>query len=157
MTDRWESLDRRDADQEGVRERFTYPADDEGAAFRDPAMVAITFLTALSDREQYLPALFNLTTPESHESWGDFSDAAAALAAIEDWGLGSEPKAAQGAPDVVYASLLSGVVESFQVASDQMIMGAAVITLVWRPEHGGWLVHAMGDYCPPEDVPRTAG
>lgn len=32
--------------------------------------------------------------------------------------------------------------------------GRAVATLVHRPSLGGWRVHALGDYLPPESVPH---
>jgi hypothetical protein len=34
-----------------------------------------------------------------------------------------------------------------------MIMARAIATLQFRPEIGRWLVHQLGDYCPPEDLP----
>jgi hypothetical protein len=55
---------------------------------------------------------------------------------------------------VVYAKVLSGVKESFQVKSEQAVLAAAVITLVWRPDVGMWLVHGFGKPIPPSLVPR---
>jgi hypothetical protein len=122
----------------------------------NPVVVGQLFCQALEDHVEYRTALFNLTTPESHTAWGDFSDVAAQYAAIEEAGFGSQANFAVGAPDVAYFKILSGVDQSYQVLDDQILPFAAVLTLVWRPEQGMWLVHSFGDYLRPEDLPRTA-
>lgn len=122
--------------------------------FTDPGEIAMAFITALGDPQEYQVALRSLTTPESHHLWGDFSEAAEGLAAIEDWGLGSVPTPALDDPNVVYAKVLSGVKENFQVQEEQLVFVAAMITLVWRPEVGHWLVHGFGQPIPADQVPR---
>lgn len=34
-----------------------------------------------------------------------------------------------------------------------MMMARAVATLQFRPKYGRWLVHQLGAYCLPEDLP----
>jgi hypothetical protein len=63
---------------------------------------------------------------------------------------------AVGAPDVVYFKIMGGVTQPYQALDDQPVDVAAIITLVWRPERNQWLVHGMGQYIPPDQVPRTA-
>lgn len=121
----------------------------------DPVSVAHLFFNAVQDHEEYQVALLNLTTPESHAAWGDFSEAAAFLASIDDLGFTSMVNQAVGDPDVVYASILSGVTQGYEVLDAQPVKAAAVLTLVRRPDHDGrWLVHQMGPFLLPEEVPH---
>lgn len=156
MTDRLPPEDRPPAQWR----RFT-PKEEAAKAIPEddpsnPAVVGHRFCEALEDHVYYRNALLNLTTPESHPAWGDFSEAAARYASIEDAGFGTRANYAEGASDVAYFKILSGVDESYQVLDEQIVPFAAVVTLVWRPERGMWLVHGMGDYIQPEKVPRTA-
>lgn len=149
--DRWSSLSKMDVSDEEARL----------SAIRfdptDPYAVAVLFLQCLEDHHQYLNALENLITPESRNAWGDFSEAAAILASIEDYAVGSKPEPAFGDPHVCYANVLRGVTTSFEVIEEQLIMAAAAITLVWRPELlGMWRVHAFGaGTVPPDLVPHS--
>ena len=43
-----------------------------------------------------------------------------------------------------------------KVTEEQVVLAAAVVTLVWRPEFGQWMVHGLGDHIRPEDLPRTS-
>ncbi len=122
----------------------------------DPVAVSLMFCNALEDPAHYRNALLNLTTPESHNAWGDFSVAAEFLQSIEDRGYGSMINKAAGTQDVGYFKVLSGATESYQVLDEQPVLVAAVLTLVWRPERNQWLVHSIGDPLLPEDLPRTA-
>ena len=58
-------------------------------SFDNPVAVMFAFVQALGDPGFFQTALEYLTTPESRDAWGDFTEAAAMLAAIEDRGLGS--------------------------------------------------------------------
>lgn len=120
----------------------------------DPASVAHLFYDAIREPGVYENALAFLTTPESHPMWGDFTEAARLLAEIDSPGISTMVNEAVGDPDVVYAKVLRGVTTSYQVLDDQFVDGAAVITLVWRSDFGRWMVHALGDYVRPEDVPH---
>lgn len=96
-------------------------------------------------------------TPESVEAWGDFGVFARMCAAIDAPAFGSIANPAYGASDVVYVKVLSGVQKGYTIRQDGPVMAATVFTLVWRPELGGWRIHAAGsDYVLPEDVPRSA-
>jgi hypothetical protein len=125
-------------------------------ALDDPVSVGLLFCNALEDPGSNLEVLELLSTPESRNAWGDFTAAGNMLQAIEDRGYGSMVNEAVGATDVCYFKILGGVSESFQVVDAQPVSAAAVLTLVWRPERGQWLVHGLGDYLRPEEVPRTA-
>lgn len=121
----------------------------------DPVAVAHLFFSAVQQHEEFQVALLNITTPESHEAWGDFSEAAAFLASVEDLGFSSMVNQAVGDPGVVYASILSGVTQGFEVLDEQIVQAEAVLTIVRRPDHDGrWLVHQMGPPLLPEEVPH---
>ncbi|MEZ2390868.1 hypothetical protein AB6813_15255 [bacterium RCC_150] len=125
-----------------------------GPDLQDPTVVGYLFCDALGSHEEYRSALMRLVTPESVEAWGDFSEAANYFKSIPDVGFGSIADRALGDDNVAYFKLLGGVTESFQVLSDQIMIGAAVLTLVWRPEFGEWRVHGIGDPLLPERVPH---
>lgn len=122
----------------------------------DPVSVGVMFCNALvDDHVHYRTALSNLVTPESLEAWGDFSEPAAFLKGLPDMGYGSMVNEAVGAPDVVYFKIIGDVPTSYQVIDAQPIEVAAVLTMVWRPEYNQWLIHSIGEYLQPEEVPRT--
>lgn len=120
----------------------------------DPASVGVLFYQALQDPSEFQQVLAFLTTPESQSAWDDFAEAGEMLAAIEDHGIGTMVKEAQGDPSVAYAKILRGITDSYEVLDNQIINAAAVITLVWRPDFGRWMVHGIGDSILPEDVPH---
>ena len=92
--------------------------------------------------------LRRLVTPESLNAWGDFSTARAALL-----GCGMTSRADIPAPDVAYVKFVSDPSQALVADSEVMIMVRAVATLQFRPGSGRWLVHQLGDYCLPEDLP----
>ena len=150
--------DPRDPDYEGRR----FASEEDAAAalpepsLDDPVAVGILFLKALRDPGQYSNALHNLVTPESLDAWGDFSEAAKGLEAIQNPGFGSRANRAHDASDVAYVKILSNIEQSYEVTEEQVVLAAAVVTLVWRPEFGQWMVHGLGDHIRPEDLPRTS-
>lgn len=96
-------------------------------------------------------------TPESEDTWGDFSaarDTANSTLKISMtalWGI--------EAPDVAYVRLVD--TDAWSSSDLRTIPVAAYATLVWRPEiaivpGSSWRLHAIGDPVPPSDVPRTA-
>jgi hypothetical protein len=128
---------------------------DIGEPFQTPAGTAAIFLHALNDDlEEYRTALLNLTTPESHAAWGDFSTAAELATHIGHWGISSRGQ--QPAPDVAYIAVMSHMGEdNYYALEDTVVMATAVVSLVHRPALGGWLVHAFGKgYRPADDLPR---
>ncbi|MDI3211704.1 hypothetical protein [Arthrobacter sp. AL12] len=137
-----------------------FAADDEAEtvmpefSFQDPVAVGMMFCNALDDPKEYHVALSRLATPESLLAFGDFAEASAFLASIEDPGYGSQVNRAHGDDDVAYFKILAGTTDSFQALEDQVLPFAAVVTLVWRPEFGEWRVHGIGNYIRPEDVPH---
>jgi hypothetical protein len=123
----------------------------------DPVSVGWLFLDALTDPLTKRDALELLVTPESREMWGDFAEAAATLMHMEAWGASSIAVQAMNAPDVRYVKVIAGVTQQHQLVCDSSAIYSVVLTLVWRPEHGRWMVHAFSaDYISPEHVPRTA-
>lgn len=154
--DKWERLKKRPMSEQDVAAIADRDFSDLDAAQANPFAMAMTFIQGLQDRTEFLPALEAVTTPESRAAWGDFAEAAAALDSIEDWGIGSMPSRAEGASDVAYAVVLRSVGQGFQSLDEQVVDAAAIITLVWRPEFGRWLVHAFGHYVSPDELPRSS-
>lgn len=77
--------------------------------------------------------------------------------AIGDWGIASYPIIPADAPDVAYIKIIAGVTETYQIKSDGFIPVALFLSMVWRPERGFWMTHAMGtNITPPADLPRTS-
>lgn len=124
-----------------------------------PALFVDVFRTGLTmeqpEANVQLAAAF--VTPESIESWGDFSRARAVFAT----GLKISMTAWYGidAPDVAYVRL----VESDQHINDDIDQAPATmhVTLVWRPEisvvpGSSWRIHHLGEAIEPSRVPRTA-
>ncbi len=56
-------------------------------------------------------------------------------------------------PGVAYVKFVSDTGQGLRADGDVMMMARAVATLQYRPESGRWLVHELGDYCLPEDLP----
>jgi hypothetical protein len=130
-------------------------AADAGEPLTAPGGTAAIFLLALEDRQANFMALRNLTTPESWAAWGDFGGAAAALADIPGWAVGTRGEPAVGDPEIRYLAVLSGIDAAQRSDGDTLVNARSILTVVRRPSLGGWLVHAMGPaYVLPEDVPH---
>lgn len=111
------------------------------ALLQDPVAVAATFLhrLAASGDESQLRALVELATIDT---WGDFTDARALLAALGDWAF-STAAAPGPTPDLAYVHLLADVRESFVSDDDQVVFAATTVTLQ-RREGEWWRVLAFG-------------
>jgi hypothetical protein len=92
--------------------------------------------------------LCELVTPESLVAWGDFSTAREVLL-----GVGMTTRADSPAPGVAYVKFVADQGGNMVSGGHTMIMARAIATLQFRPEIGRWLVHQLGDYCLPEDLP----
>lgn len=147
------------------RERMTElmwgPDDDAHAAVagygpNEPFLSATTFLAGVSDDATTPEELRVIVTPESFAAWGDLSAIRDYLADLGDWGVGSYPNPAPGAPDVAYVKILRDVAQTYQVESDGLVPVAALLTLIWRPEFGLWLVHSIGGVADVSTLPRTS-
>lgn len=125
-----------------------------GQGFDHPMSAARAFMAGVSDLDNYRHLLPAVVTPESMVAWGDFTEVAARLDEIGDWGLGSLANPAPGARDVAYAKVVAGVRDTYRVETPEV--ATEVITLVWRPEVGHWLVHGFGAALLPEEVPRSS-
>jgi hypothetical protein len=61
-------------------------------------------------------------------------------------------------PDVVYVRFvdMAGMGDYSYVADGEALLDAQVLSMVWRPECDSWLLHSIGDYLRPEELPRTS-
>jgi TIR domain len=90
-------------------------------------------------------------TPESRGQW----DLADIRARTEDGGIATgvyKPRY-----DVAYVKLISNISEEepIQVLRNPLPAEARIISLVYRPELGGWRVHGLGHPVDPTDLPRS--
>jgi hypothetical protein len=90
-------------------------------------------------------------TPESRGQW----DLADIRARTEDSGIATgvyKPRY-----DVAYVKLISNISEEepIQVLRNPLPAEARIISLVYRPELGGWRVHGLGHPVDPTDLPRS--
>lgn len=97
---------------------------------------------------QQITALHQLVTPESLAAWGDFAEARKLL---HDTGMTS--RADEPGPGVAYVKFVSDTGEGYTAVGPVAMMVRAAATLQFRPELGGWRVHALGGALPPEELP----
>lgn len=96
-------------------------------------------------------------TPESVESWGDFSRARSLFRS--GLKISTTPLYGIDAPDVSYVRLVE-TDEHLNYDVDA-VPATAHVTLVWRPEirehpSSAWRIHHIGEAISVESVPRTA-
>ncbi len=103
-----------------------------------------------------LDRLREFITPESIATWGDFSGYTEIFRSIPNPAIGACPNPASGAPDVVYVKVIPNVTEPEVISGPTLMEVAGVFTFVYRPELGGWKMHAFGDHVLPEDLVRPA-
>ncbi|WP_141677859.1 hypothetical protein [Microbacterium oleivorans] len=128
-----------------------------GYGLTEPFLPALAFMELIQQDPLDVEKFSDVVTPESLAAWGDFSEAQAAVEAVQDWGMGSYPEPAADAPDVAYVKILRNEPEARQETADRVVYPALWLTLVWRPEYGMWLVHALGGRpSDPDDVPRSS-
>ena len=123
------------------------------AVFAHPAKVAYIFFRALLERN--LDDLLFLVTPESAQRWGRFDEAYKLLRSMKHPSVTSRAEYASGDRHVAYVGVFQtpgGTVRS----GGEGVLSGQVITLVWRKEHGRWMVHHFGDYELPENVPHRS-
>jgi hypothetical protein len=118
----------------------------------DPQTIGYQFFSALLDQD--IESLELLVTPESRPAWGNFGVAIALLHALDNPGMMQEGIRAQRDPDVCYMRVLRGVQRSHEVTDYVRLDDPLLMTLVWRPEFGRWMVHHFGDAVEPSSVPR---
>ena len=127
---------------------------------RYPLSVAAAFLAGVDDPLHFRSGLLNITTPESHGAWGDFEGVKDRLI---DHGLASGVKKAldengEPTPDVVYVRFvnMTGMGDFSYVSDGEVLVDVQVLSMVWRPEVDSWLIHGLGNYIRPEELPRTS-
>jgi hypothetical protein len=107
------------------------------------------YLDLTDDAGAQLDDLKEMVTPESLDTWGDFSDARELLN-----GTGMTTRTEIPAPGVAHVKFVTDPGELLVSDGPTMIMARAIATLQFRPETGRWMVHHLGDYCLPEDLPE---
>jgi hypothetical protein len=114
-----------------------------------PWAAAYAFNAALAHEDgARLDELQGMVTPESLAGWGDFTAARDLLS-----GTCMTSRADQPAPGAAYVKFVSDPGQGLISDGTTMIMARAIVTLQFRPETGQWKVHALGDYCRPEQLP----
>lgn len=116
----------------------------------NPYAVAFAFWhAALTDNYDDLETI---TTPESRGWW----DLAEIRSSTENGGIATGIY--KPLYDVAYVKIIlavGGGEEPLQVLRDPVPAEAKIISLVYRPELGGWRVHHIGSPLNPADLPRT--
>lgn len=116
----------------------------------NPFAVAVAFWYAVMQEDP--EGLSFVATPESFGQW----DLADANRRTEHSGLATGVY--KPCYDVAYIKMVSdvdGAPDAAQVVDGSMLIGARVLSLVYRPELGGWRVHGMGHPVDPAGLPRT--
>ncbi|RCK61550.1 hypothetical protein [Microbacterium sorbitolivorans] len=103
--------------------------------------------------EEDATALAELVTPEVLDDWGDFSSARRYFF-DQAFSISTRSLRHREATDVAYVKLVpdDGIYLSEKPRQDMI----GWVTLVWRPELGGWKLHCIGQPAPPHLLPRTA-
>lgn len=127
---------------------------------RHPLAVAAAFATGVEDPVHYRAGLLALTTPESHAAWGDFARVADLLVnhGLATGVIQALDEIGERTPDVVYVRFvdMAGMGDFSYVADGEVLLDAQVLSMVWRPEFDSWLIHSIGDYLRPEELPRSS-
>ncbi|MBT2538675.1 hypothetical protein [Arthrobacter sp. ISL-69] len=121
----------------------------------DPFQIARMFFTAMHWHPESAGEFQFLMTPESLAAEGRVDMAAALFRTIERPGISQKVAYAPGKPHIAYVGVHRGVNTGY-VPKGTRLEDPLYITLVWRPDCGGWVVHAFGDRIPAEAVPRSA-
>jgi len=127
-------------------------------ALDDPMTTAETFFSLLFEDPsdpQRLADLRLIVTPESLDAWGDF---AWAVELLDGTGLASNIAWPVEGPSsgVAYAKFFTNNGQSSVVRSSEpeiIVMARAVATMQYRPSRGYWMIHGLGDYMSPDQLP----
>lgn len=140
---RWDALPHSTPNDDEVRAKLDSIPDG------DPMHVAMAFIFALSELNRTV--LESLTNPESRPAWGDYRETHDVLVGFGDWGIGSQPEyLEERGARLAYVKILRDVDESMVATEDTIVMAAAILTLVKRPDiNNSWFVQAIGDYWHP--------
>jgi hypothetical protein len=116
----------------------------------NPYAVALAFWHAALDDDY--DRLDNLITPESRGQW----DLADIRDRTENSGIASG--VSKPSYDVAHVKIIADIISAggpLRVADGPMLVEARIVSLVLRPELGGWRVHAFGRPLEPDQLPRT--
>lgn len=118
-----------------------------------PARVVRAFQVLAMVDDYSIEELTQLVTPESRGCWGDFSTEHQYFA-DQAFAISVGAYRHVGAEDVAYVTLSPDTGEYYQEGG--LTGEVAHVTLVWRPELGGWRIDQLGYPAPPPYVPRTS-
>jgi hypothetical protein len=122
----------------------------------EPIKLTIAVWNALTADADHRELVRGVVTPESAESWGDFSQLAAALD-DENLGIVSKVRQEPGTTDVAVVWLLRDPGPARMMRGAEFANIAFMFTWVWRPELGGWRLHEVGTrWVPTSELPRTS-
>ena len=123
----------------------------EALADEHPSKIVTVFNDLHQLDEIPVTSLEQFVTPEKREDWGDFSGG---RQFFMDQALAISTRALRpsDAPDVAYVKLVH---DSGQYLSEKPREALAYVTLVWRPDLGGWRIHSIGLPAPSSMLPRT--
>lgn len=113
-----------------------------------PTWTALYFWWAVRQDPVVEPFLDRFCTPE-YRAQVDVDEVRALLTGTSPTNIPRHP-----APDLAYVLWIQNQTESIVVEPGHSTqMTAYVVSLVFRPEWGGWRVHGVGDPVDPEQVP----
>lgn len=121
-----------------------------------PANVVRAFVGVLWDDAATAAELAQYVTPESLSQWSDFGTVRNFVRDDIGVAIGSNALRAVGAPDVTFVKLVPDDEDEPQFHPVPRQDVRAWVTLVWRPELGGWRLHAIGEQLDPNTLPRTS-
>jgi len=124
----------------------------EALAKDHPSRVVTAFNDLFHTEDPFVEILKLFVTPESESDWGDFSDGSRFFR-DQDIAISTRALRHKGALDVAYVKLVpdDGVYLTEVPRQDAL----AYVTLIWRPDLGGWRIHRIGMPAAPRDLPRT--
>lgn len=118
----------------------------------DPQKIGYMFFRALLHKD--VEELEVLVTPESRPAWGGFDVAVGLFHSLENPGMVREASRSKRDPNVCYMRIARGVQRSHDITAYTPLDNPLIVTLVWRPEYGRWMVHHLGDPAEPSSIPR---
>lgn len=123
---------------------------------RDPNWVATMFLSGLLGFGPYAEHLDTLITPQSRDAWGRFTEARAYMQGLTAPGISTGHTRPEGARDVAYVAMLTNTTEGYVLPAETVVDAAAVVSLVWHEGADSWLVTALGEKAPVEELHRPS-
>lgn len=118
-----------------------------------PARVVMAFNDAAWTDPVPGDLMASMVTPEVAADWGDFSGAAENFR--QGLSIGLNLRHLDDVRDVSYVKLIADI-DTATVLEASEVPPLAYVTLVWRPELGGWKIHRIGEPAVASELPRTS-